>query len=154
MTFQAPIDLDNPEAEIKYDYNSIGENDIELIQNDPQMYCMKQCFKMAYYVSKLWNEEILRMKCEFLKDENQTIWFSYANNILSRPIKARHEQFKRTKKISYINKDHQNALLQQLEAHRVKAKEIGSQNINGMYQMMSRHYGKIKTHMGLDEALA
>ena len=36
---------------------------------------------MAYYVSKLHEIEILRMQCEFLKDDNKrpTIWFSYAD---------------------------------------------------------------------------
>ena len=41
---------------------------------------------MCYFISKIYSIEILKMNCEFLKDDNESIWFSYAYNIVSRSI--------------------------------------------------------------------
>ena len=62
--------------------------------------------KMAYFIAKLHDIEVLRMQCEFLKDDNNTIWFSYADQIVYRRIKSKTEDQLATKQISYINKDH------------------------------------------------
>lgn len=93
------------------------------------------------------------MTCEFLKDENDSIWFSYAKNIQSRPVKGRNEFYQRTKKVNYINKAYQASLLEQLENHRVKSREKGNENIQQLYGIMSRHYDAIKENLGLQEAL-
>ena len=61
---------------------------------------------MAYYVQKLHRIEILKMVCEFLKDETGSIWFSYAHDITSRPVKDKYDLFGRMKKLNYINKEH------------------------------------------------
>ena len=61
---------------------------------------------MAYYLSKLHDIEILRMQCEFVKDENKTIWFSYASKIAFRRMKNKNDEQLESKAISYINKDH------------------------------------------------
>jgi len=73
---------------------------------------------MAFYISKLYEIEILRMQCEFLKDDNKTIWFSFANQIVFRRIRSKTDDQLASKQISYINKDHQAQLIRQLEAHR------------------------------------
>lgn len=78
INFLAPIDAKQPDELVKYNYRSLGE-DVELIQTDPFKYCQKQCYKMAYYVQKLYKIEILKMQCEFYKDDNKTIWFTYAD---------------------------------------------------------------------------
>ena len=78
VQFFAPVNSKNPEKEIEYDYRSLGDDE-KLIQEDEETYCLKQVYKMAFYVSKLFQMEILRMKCEFLKDHNGTIWFAYAS---------------------------------------------------------------------------
>ena len=83
MKFYANVNLKSPDDEIVYDFRSLGE-DVDLIQDNEQMYCMKQCTKMAYYISKLHNLEVIRMHCEFLKDENNSIWFTHASNIVYR----------------------------------------------------------------------
>jgi hypothetical protein len=36
---------------------------------------------MSYYISKLYSIEILKMKGEFLKDDNDSIWFAFAYDI-------------------------------------------------------------------------
>ena len=40
---------------------------------------------MCYYISKLHHYEVLRMRCEFVKDDNNTIWFRHASDIWVRP---------------------------------------------------------------------
>ena len=44
-----------------------------MINGREERYCLKQCYKMCYYVQKVHNQEILRMKAEFSKDENGTV---------------------------------------------------------------------------------
>jgi hypothetical protein len=79
VKFYAPLDLSNVDAEIVYDYRALG-TDAELARSgNDYAYCLKQCYKMCYYVQKLHSHEILRMRAEFTKDENGTIWFAYAS---------------------------------------------------------------------------
>lgn len=99
-----------PSDPIAYNYRNLGD-DVELIQTDQFKYCLKQCFKMAYFIAKLHEIEILRMQCEFLKDDNKTIWFSFADQIVFRRIKSKNDDQLATKQISYINKDHQAQLV-------------------------------------------
>ena len=82
--------MKDPSATIVYNYRDQGE-DVNLIQNDEFKYCMKQCYKMAYFVQKLHDIEIVRMQCEFLKDENKTIWFSFASHIAYRKMKVKED---------------------------------------------------------------
>ena len=111
------MDSKNVEANVSYDYRSLGE-DIELLQEDEMKFCLKQCYKMGYYAQRLHNKEILRMRCEFLKDENGTIWFSFADKIVVRPLKTHKEATFQVKRVKYINKKHQEQLKEQLNAHR------------------------------------
>ena len=75
--------MQTPENEINYNFKKYGE-DVNLIQNDEECYCLKQCTKMAYYIQQLYHISILRMKCEFMKDDNGTIWFTYAKEVFTR----------------------------------------------------------------------
>ena len=90
VKFYAPMDPIDESNKIEYQYKKLGD-DVELIQNDEFKYCLKQCYKMAFYIAKLHDIEILRMQCEFLKDENKTIWFSFADQIAYRRIKKDNE---------------------------------------------------------------
>lgn len=78
VKFYAPLNKADPEAKIEYHYKKLGD-DVDLIQTDEFKYCLKQCYKMAFFLAKLHDIEILRMQCEFLKDDNKTIWFSFAD---------------------------------------------------------------------------
>ena len=84
VKFYAHIDREDHDATISYDFREIGE-DVDLIRHDEEAYCLKQAYKICYYVSKLYQYEILRMKCEFVKDENATIWLQHASDIWVRP---------------------------------------------------------------------
>jgi len=37
--------------------------------------------KICYYLQKVRNIEVLQMKAEFLRDENDNIWFTFAKDI-------------------------------------------------------------------------
>ena len=69
-------------------------------------YCLKQCYKMCYYVQKIWNKEILKMRCDFAKDDNGTIWFTYATRIFIKDMAVDMQAEKRVKKVSYVNHEH------------------------------------------------
>jgi len=53
VQFFAPVNSKNPEKQIEYDYRSLGDDE-KLIQEDEETYCLKQVYKMAFYVSKLF----------------------------------------------------------------------------------------------------
>ena len=46
-------------------------------------YCLKQVTKMAYYIQTLYQFEIISMKATFLMDDSQSIWFHYADDIVT-----------------------------------------------------------------------
>jgi len=73
---------------IRYDFRAKGQ-DIDLIRaKDWYAYCHKQCLKMCYYVQKMHSVEILKMRAEFARDDNGTVWFLYANQIFRRELKT------------------------------------------------------------------
>lgn len=59
-----------------------------LLQEDRYSeYTMKQCLKVCHYLQKVRQIEVLQMKVEFLKDENQNVWFSFAKDLHIRRMK-------------------------------------------------------------------
>jgi hypothetical protein len=81
INFLAPICANDPAKEIEYDYRAIGK-DSDLLRVDDKKYCLKQCYKMCYYASKIYNyvslrvlilKEILKMRAEFIKDETGAV---------------------------------------------------------------------------------
>jgi hypothetical protein len=84
--FYAP-DVDRTEpGKIKYDFRSCGEEVHLITQGKDEEYCRKQSIKIGYFVQKMHNFEILKMRCDFIKDDNGTIWFSFASQIHARQI--------------------------------------------------------------------
>ena len=84
VNFYAPLDKNDPGAQVEYDYASLGQDE-DLIRTDEAGYCLKQCYKMCFYISQMHRFEILRMRAEFIKDLHGTIWFTYASKIWMRP---------------------------------------------------------------------
>jgi len=41
-----------------------------------------------------------------MKDDNGTIWFSYASRVVMRPVKSHKEAQSEVKRVKYINKQH------------------------------------------------
>ena len=82
INFFAPINEAKPNDEIEYDYKTQFPHDYYMIYNNrEEAYCYKECLKYCDYISKVKGYEILRMKVEFIKDENGFIWLFYARNI-------------------------------------------------------------------------
>lgn len=81
VNFEAPADADLPDEEIDYDYKSLPA-DIDLLAHGEDMvYARKQCLKYCYYIQKVHGYEVLKMRADFFKDANGTIWFFYAHDI-------------------------------------------------------------------------
>jgi len=57
-------------------------------KRDKYLFCLKQIYKMCFYVQKVHYYEILQIRCEFMEDENGTIWFFYADQIFARPMRG------------------------------------------------------------------
>jgi len=51
-------------------------------EQDPRQYCWRIANKVAFYVQKLYDQDILRMDLEFFKDENGDIWMAHAEGIV------------------------------------------------------------------------
>lgn len=73
VKFRAPLKSESLDQEIVYDYQALGDDADLVINGREERYCLKQCYKMCYYVQKVHNQEILRMKAEFTRDENGTV---------------------------------------------------------------------------------
>jgi len=82
--------------------------------------------------------EILRMHCDFLKDENESIWFSFASQIASREVQGKDDSDMQMKKINHINKDQQSQLMSKLNQHRHEPKNHAK--IEQMSLIMNKHY--------------
>jgi len=85
MFYAQDVDRLEP-GKIKYDFKSCGEEVHMITKGQDYKYCLKQCIKMCYFVQKMHNYEILKMRCDFIKDDNGTLWFSYASQIYARQI--------------------------------------------------------------------
>jgi len=118
VNFYAPIDRSNPSKQINFDFRSLGEDE-DLIRNDLEKYCLKQVYKYCYYVSKLHQIEILRMKCEFAKDYHGTVWFQYASEIYVRPnMDAKKDLEAEIERIKKINQAHREKLITDMQDHK------------------------------------
>jgi hypothetical protein len=85
INFFAPMNEAKPGDEIDYNYLDNFPSDYILISNgQEEAYCYKECLKYCYYISKVKGIEILKMKVDFLKDENGFIWLFYASGIQQR----------------------------------------------------------------------
>lgn len=67
-------------SELVYDYKQY-----EHARTDHQK-CLYQIYKICFFVSKIHKYEILKMKAQFMKDDNGKIWFYHAKNLIVRKI--------------------------------------------------------------------
>ncbi len=87
--FYAPINEDNPEQPGDINFAKFKEmpDDLKLLEAQKfQEFCYKQCLKMCYYLQKVRKIEVLQMGVEFLRDENDNVWFSSAKEIQIRRV--------------------------------------------------------------------
>jgi hypothetical protein len=57
-----------------------------MMRDMPQMYCLRACHKIGYYLQKIHRVDLLRMKVEFYQDDNGKVWFSHASDIFTRKM--------------------------------------------------------------------
>ena len=59
--FFAPLNIVKYDEPVVYDFRSLGDDEQLLRQKEEgeKKYCLKQCYKMSYYVQKLYKFEIL-----------------------------------------------------------------------------------------------
>lgn len=92
VDFFAPLNESNDKTaaeEIKFDFKSMPE-ELELLEQGRVMdFCRKQILKMCYYLQRVRSIEVLQMKAEFLQDESQSVWFTFAKDIQYRELKDR-----------------------------------------------------------------
>lgn len=105
VDFYAPLDLHSPNNEIKYDYKSLGD-DVQLLETNEYKFCYKQCYKMCYYVQKMHMREILKMRCEFIKDDKESIWFRGATDIITRKMVLRNQDILRQDLKKQLNEEY------------------------------------------------
>lgn len=70
--------------DVVFDYKQFGEDDEQLQNTNPIVYCIKQCHKIGYYMQKVQLVDIIRMDVEFIKDDFGEIFFFHATNIWTR----------------------------------------------------------------------
>jgi len=71
VRFFAFLDEDDPSKEINYgDDNFKLSKEEETLPKDSLAYCYLVMRRIAYYVSKIYNYEILKMRGDFLVDDN------------------------------------------------------------------------------------
>jgi hypothetical protein len=83
LQFHAKINSKRVEKEIEYDFRTFGK-DKHLLLNNKKKYCQKQILKICFYISKLYHIEILKMKVEFLVDDDGAVWLHHVTDIWTR----------------------------------------------------------------------
>jgi hypothetical protein len=146
------VDKRDPAKQIIFDFRSLGEDD-DLIRTNSERYCLKQVYKFCYYISKLHQIEILRMKCEFARDFHGSIWFQFASEIYVRPnLDAKKDLEEEIARINKINKAHKEKLVNEMEEHQV-VEEGTRQQVDKIQGIMEDHYQRMRKKAGIEEIL-
>jgi hypothetical protein len=109
---------------------------------------------ICHYIQKVRKTEILRMKVEFLIDENQNVWFSSASDIHTRKAVTPYDlmnlvHYADPEEIERQYKEAQIALLQ--EELKQTSEYNDSKQKAHMLQLMNDHYSQIKSSVGFVE---
>mgnify|MGYP006114481411 CR=1 FL=1 len=70
--------------EVVFDFKQFGKDDAELMEKSPIIFCLKQCYKIGFFLQKVHGIELSRMDIEFTVDDYGEIFFQYADNIYCR----------------------------------------------------------------------
>lgn len=95
--------------------------------------------------------EILKMRVQFMKDDDGKVWFNYAKDIVVRKIKYDLAKQLVIKEVQQINMQAKKELITELNRHLDKAKSAKA--IHGIYNVMDKHYGEIKDQSKIEEVL-
>mmetsp|Transcript_10364 Transcript_10364/g.10330 ORF Transcript_10364/g.10330 Transcript_10364/m.10330 type:complete len:398 (-) Transcript_10364:1323-2516(-) len=132
-----------------------GQDDDEIAEeklsdNNINDYCLFICRRIAYFLATYSQKEVLRIKAEFMKDDNGKIWFTYATKISVRDIAMNNRDkellFKRVGLTNVQSKDKLNEELQKFQSEPPKLTHQ-----TRMSKVMTCHYEEIKKEMGIDK---
>ena len=93
FTFNSPCYKKDPfsgkviqsyEGELHFDFKQFGQEDTRLMQVSPIAYCVKACHKIGFYLLKIHDIHLLRLKAEFYQDEHGRIWLFHCADIWTR----------------------------------------------------------------------
>ena len=154
--FLAPLDQEQSEREIDYDYKSMATDHELLSRGDDRQFAYKQCLKMCYYIQKVHGYEILQMKAEFFKDEWKVIWFFYARDIYGRPCSSRDvlssiDAKKQAKKIQSNKEALRQQMISDLDEFEGQLKSQKSTAVQKMLGMMNGYYTNLKNEVGIED---
>ena len=148
VRFYAPLDKQKPMAQIAYDYKGLGKDEDLILKRRDEKYCLKQVYKMAYYIQQLYHCEVLRMKAEFVKDDNGSIWFQFADQLWVRPSTNYAKNADQSReKVAKINEEKRQQLLQEMKECAEKSGELSQ----GLKAIMDNHYLEMKEVAGFNE---
>ena len=75
----------NQVAEKAFSYHEIQREIEYRMRNDkPKDYCWRVSNKIAHYIQKIHNFDVLRMDVDFFIDENKRIWLVHIDNVVIR----------------------------------------------------------------------
>lgn len=114
---------------------------------------------MGYYLQKVRRIELLSMSAEFLKDEQDNVWFSHASKIQYRPIQRQESEaaqaLKRAiaanKKHQMVQDDHLKRQVEEFERSKAQMEDeretFASKKVQ---EFMDKFYTDMKDEMGID----
>jgi hypothetical protein len=126
----------------------VDEEDDMGYSRSPEEYCMMVCRKIAYYLAVYCHYNLLRMRGEFIKDDNGRIWLIGANKISVSSLELvendNHILFKR---VGLMNSESKETLMQQVNLiSKIKLNSKASK----LAEAMNEHYENLKRKVGLD----
>ena len=93
-TRPAPVLVENTyDGKIEFNFASIGgkdcktlEDEYQLMMATPELYCLRACHKIGFYLQRMHRVDLMRMEVEFYQDDNGKVWFSHASEIYTRKL--------------------------------------------------------------------
>ena len=145
---------DSSDKQAVQDLQHAGESQDDSEENNyfdrPQQYCLLLCRRIAYFLASHCQFEVLRMKGEFMRDDNGKIWLTWASRISVRPIQIKQTQgeilFKR---VGLISADSKQKLIEDLDM--VTNPKLESPEAERLAKYMNEHYEEIKANTGVNK---
>lgn len=127
---------------------SIEEDEESMYSRLPEEHCIMVCRRIAYYLAVYCHYNLLRIRGEFIKDDNGKIWLMAANKISVSNLELmendKHMMFKR---VGLVNSDSRDGLLKQISlVTKIKLNPKASR----LAIAMSEHYEHLKKKVGLE----
>lgn len=143
---------ETPEQKVGHNLNSAGEVQEDTAEEllcfeQPEKYCLLLLQRIAYFLEYYCQFELLRMKGEFMKDDNGKIWLTWATKVAVRQMKSKQGQNEKKEGFSYAF--NRQELMEELES--AGEPRLESHEAQRLAKFMSDHYEVIKTNTGVNK---